>query len=368
VRPNHVLRKPSLILILIVESYTHSLLNMDIEPSNSVQQYLCKHVKRCDPKKMGEMCAICLEPCSWRSRCFITHCGHHYHDKCILRHFKNHSFCPLDRRHLFDRPTHGAWDIYLDDELTVFFSYLPDVVAALQPHQYFIDHLKRKGEIFDDVKSTNHLRKTIIPRIIKSYRRLLDDIFGRSDKGPDAAEKRAYSFSGEAITYYVTAMFIDKIKSRLSLRLWLQLEKMNHQHGQWLYDHRPARGEEESQEQWFLEATLPDHSFAKHIAHILGRGDTAEVTCIEVAIEYASGDRGETLIVVSNPGDMVDLQFGNGVHGLTIQLLHGQILKITDWRATGMLSLVDLEVRPENAELLLQDPEGNKYTYIFRFD
>jgi hypothetical protein len=341
---------------------------MDFTPSASVQQYLCKHVKRCDPARMGEICAICLDSCSLRSRCFITHCGHHYHDKCILKHFKNHDFCPLDRRILFDQPSHGAWDIYLDDDLAVFFSHLPDVVAALQPHEYFIEHLKDKGEVFDDIKITNHLRKTIIPRIIKSYARLLDDIFGVSNEGAYAAEKRAYSFSDEAIIYYVTAMFIEKIKSRLSLKLWLQLEKMNHQHAQWLYEHQPPTGEEESHEQWFLEAALPDHSFAKHIVHVFGRSGTAEVTCIEVAIEYASGDRGETLVVMSNPGKTVDLQFGNGMHGLTIQLLHGQTLKITDWRATGTLSLIDLDVRPENTELLLRDPEGNNYTYIFRFD
>jgi hypothetical protein len=33
---------------------------------------------------------------------------------------------------------------------------------------------------------------------------------------------------------------------------------------------------------------------------------------------------------MSNPEKTVDLQFGNGVYGLTIQLLHSQILKITD--------------------------------------
>jgi hypothetical protein len=70
-------------------------------------------------------------------------------------------------------------------------------------------------------------------------------------------------------------------------------------------------------------------------------------------------------IAMSNPGKTVDLQFENGMHGLTIQLLHGQI---TDWRATGTLSLIDLDVRPENTELLLRDAAGNKYTYIFKFD
>jgi hypothetical protein len=71
---------------------------------------------------------------------------------------------------------------------------------------------------------------------------------------------------------------------------------------------------------------------------------------------------------MSNPEKTVDLQIGNGVYGLTIQLLHGQILKITDWQVTGRPSLVNLNVRPENAELLLRDPEGNKHTSVFRFN
>jgi hypothetical protein len=341
---------------------------MEFKPSDSVQQYLCKHVKRCDPGNIGEICVICLEPCSSERKCLITHCGHHYHDLCLLEHFKEHNFCPFDRRTLFNQHTIDAYDIFLDNDLTYFFSHLPDVVAKLQPFDYAIKHLMDKARVFDDIQITNHLRRMMIPRIIKEYGWWLSFTFGTSDEGDDSAEKRALTFSDEAIAYYVTAVFLDKIKSRLSLKLWLQLEKMRHRRAQWFFDHRPADGADESQEEWFLDAALPEHSFAKHIAHVFGRGDMAEVTYVEVAIEYADGGKKETGIVLTNPGKTLDLQFGNGKDGLRIQLLHGQILKITDWRATGTLSRIELDVKIEDGELFLKDPEGNKHTFIFKFD
>jgi hypothetical protein len=68
---------------------------------------------------------------------------------------------------------------------------------------------------------------------------------------------------------------------------------------------------------------------------------------------------------MSNLGKTVYLQFGNGMHGLTIQLLHGQILKIIDWRATGILSLIDLDVRPERECGVVITRSRGEQVYIY---
>ena len=337
---------------------------MRLEISDSVQEYLCKYVKRCDPDHSGELCVICLEPCSEERKCFITHCGHHYHDLCLLEHFKKHNFCPYDRGVLFSQPTIDKYDIFLDYDLEEFFSYLPDVAHNFRNFDYYIEYLMKEPKVFDDLSILDYVLDVLIPKITRWHGFWLRLIFG---SGNESEEKQALSFSDEAIAYYVMAIFIEKIKSRVSLKLWLQLEKMRQHYAQSFYECQ-ADSINESQEEWFLDAALPGHSFVKHIAHVLGRSDMARVTQMEVTVEHAADDRADTLIVLTHPGKVLDLQFGNPTDALKIQLLHAQILKITDSRATGTLSKVDIDVKAEEGKLVLQDPEGNKHTFVFKFD
>lgn len=292
----------------------------------------------------------------------VTHCGHHFHDWCLLEHFKENNFCPYDRRELFpDRDNFDNVTRFKD-----LYAVLPDVVAKLQPSEYLVRQLHEKMEIIHDDQIVSLLIEIVIPRVVNGYNFWLTTLI-QSDMADEWIQ--ALSFSDEAIAYYTTARFIDLVKPRLGLKLWLKLEKIRRGR---LDAYLTYKASDEyvgdSEEDWFLDAIVPEHSYTNHLAYIFGLSEMVSVLHIEAAIETTGGNRQDTIVDVQNPGEALDLQFGHGKDGLRIQLLHGQVLKITDFRGVGTLSKIKIDVNIKDRELFLEDSAGTLYTFLFKFE
>lgn len=291
----------------------------------------------------------------------VTHCGHHFHDHCLVKHFERSNFCPYDRRELFQYRENFGEIAQLKD----LYAVLPDVVTKLQSEHY-IEQMLEKKKIIQDEQIVSFFATTVIRVITKDYKFWLKNLLAYY-----IADRwiQALSFSDQAIAYYATARFIDRVKSRLGLKVWLEFEKSLRRRLDAFSDYKVSEGYiGGSEEDWFLDIIVPDHSFTGHIAYIFGRQYMTSVSYIEASIKTVGEVEQDTFIVVRNPGEDLDLRFGHGKDGLRIQLLHGQILKITDSPGAETLSQINIDINIEDDELFLEDSAGTLYTFVFKFE
>ncbi len=81
-------------------------LNQTVIPCTIGDPYVsCKLNIKCYIKP-GEICPICYDPIITKSTAYITHCGHHFHKKCLFTYLESKQSsisptkCPMCRRFL----------------------------------------------------------------------------------------------------------------------------------------------------------------------------------------------------------------------------------------------------------------------------